>query len=105
MRSEADYTAGLVEQAVTQVGVQFASWFQEAYGQSVVEAFAAAEEEMARAMGELEFEAQEQAAEQSEALARGAGKGGDEDAFMAAQRVARKASLPTIRRKGPKGTF
>lgn len=106
VRSEADYTAGLVEQAVTQLGIQFSQWFQETYGQSVVEAFAAAEEEMARALNEAEFEAQEQAAEQNEAMARGMpGRGGDEDAFIAAQRVARKVSAPTIKRKGPKGTF
>lgn len=86
---------------MAQLGVQFSRWFQEMYGKSVVEAFAAAEEEMMRAMSELEFEAQEQAAEQSEATARGRGKGGDEDAFIAAQRVARQ----TIKRRAPKGTF
>lgn len=105
VRSEADYTAGLVDQCATQVGIQFSQWFQETYGQSVVEAFAAAEEEIARALNEAEFEAQEQAAEQNDAMGRTTAKGGDEDAFIAAQRVARKVSAPTIKRKGPKGTF
>lgn len=120
VRSEADYTARLLEQCTQTLALDFSAWYEKTYGRPIAEAAAAAAfpggktaTAAAGAAAGAEYAEGAGDAEDAESpqlqrlMSAGTAGERDEAAFLTAARVARKiaAGAPRIQRKGAKGTF